>query len=120
MQCQFTNHIDTISFRSVFIKQYLDILNVFLIILQLVGSFYVKKHKCPLFRIRPNLLMQNPLDILLIRYDKYPIYSQSEEHTSELQSPDHLVCRLLLEKKKNHTRDEEDSDRVDSRCIRRY
>src|SRR5258708_9999371 len=26
--------------------------------------------------------------------------SRSEEHTSELQSPDHLVCRLLLEKKK--------------------
>src|SRR5258708_25578628 len=31
---------------------------------------------------------------------------RSEEHTSELQSPDHLVCRLLLEKKtKNNTRD---------------
>src|SRR5258708_39732298 len=29
--------------------------------------------------------------------------SRSEEHTSELQSPDHLVCRLLLEKKKNQT-----------------
>src|SRR5947208_12100639 len=34
---------------------------------------------------------------------------RSEEHTSELQSPDHLVCRLLLEKKKkdgtfNHKR----------------
>src|SRR5438552_13328130 len=28
---------------------------------------------------------------------------RSEEHTSELQSPDHLVCRLLLEKKKNPT-----------------
>src|SRR5258708_32054557 len=26
---------------------------------------------------------------------------RSEEHTSELQSPDHLVCRLLLEKKKH-------------------
>src|SRR5258708_21626633 len=33
--------------------------------------------------------------------------ARSEEHTSELQSPDHLVCRLLLEKKKNaqHMRD---------------
>src|SRR5258708_5816693 len=29
-------------------------------------------------------------------------YQRSEEHTSELQSPDHLVCRLPLEKKKNH------------------
>src|SRR5258708_23834979 len=31
-----------------------------------------------------------------------PVNNRSEEHTSELQSPDHLVCRLLLEKKKNH------------------
>src|SRR5258708_11372121 len=29
------------------------------------------------------------------------VETRSEEHTSELQSPDHLVCRLLLEKKKN-------------------
>src|SRR5258708_12904361 len=29
---------------------------------------------------------------------------RSEEHTSELQSPDHLVCRLLLEKKKQTNR----------------
>src|SRR5258708_12439761 len=34
-----------------------------------------------------------PLESALIR-------QRSEEHTSELQSPDHLVCRLLLEKKK--------------------
>src|SRR5258708_18910590 len=30
-------------------------------------------------------------------------FARSEEHTSELQSPDHLVCRLLLEKKKKVT-----------------
>src|SRR5258708_21092963 len=30
---------------------------------------------------------------------------RSEEHTSELQSPDHLVCRLLLEKKKKNKRE---------------
>src|SRR5207244_9384054 len=30
--------------------------------------------------------------------------ARSEEHTSELQSPDHLVCRLLLEKKKKKTK----------------
>src|SRR5256885_11753192 len=29
-----------------------------------------------------------------------PLYPRSEEHTSELQSPCNLVCRLLLEKKK--------------------
>src|SRR3989442_8630780 len=31
------------------------------------------------------------------------IHNRSEEHTSELQSRPHLVCRLLLEKKKNTT-----------------
>src|SRR5207244_13508285 len=31
------------------------------------------------------------------------LIERSEEHTSELQSPDHLVCRLLLEKKKHST-----------------
>src|SRR5258708_25325934 len=39
------------------------------------------------------------------RKDRYFAHQQrSEEHTSELQSPDHLVCRLLLEKKKKHNR----------------
>src|SRR5437870_11161846 len=32
--------------------------------------------------------------------DCAPVYVRSEEHTSELQSRGHLVCRLLLEKKK--------------------
>src|SRR3712207_7755710 len=32
-----------------------------------------------------------------------PLRGRSEEHTSELQSRQYLVCRLLLEKKKNHT-----------------
>src|SRR5438552_12399740 len=35
---------------------------------------------------------------------------RSEEHTSELQSPDHLVCRLLLEKKKRRTREQQRRD----------
>src|SRR5207244_11832268 len=33
--------------------------------------------------------------------NRRPRQRRSEEHTSELQSPDHLVCRLLLEKKKH-------------------
>src|SRR5947208_10282371 len=33
-------------------------------------------------------------------------FLRSEEHTSELQSPDHLVCRLLLEKKKKQNNSE--------------
>src|SRR3712207_8347500 len=32
----------------------------------------------------------------------YDLQDRSEEHTSELQSRQYLVCRLLLEKKKNH------------------
>src|SRR5258708_26573050 len=39
---------------------------------------------------------------------------RSEEHTSELQSPDHLVCRLLLEKKKKKRCDHKQGD--SSRC----
>src|SRR5256885_11725542 len=35
--------------------------------------------------------------------DSQPLHLRSEEHTSELQSPCNLVCRLLLEKKKNPT-----------------
>src|SRR5258708_11655612 len=43
---------------------------------------------------------QSPHDSL-VRSPPGSRTSRSEEHTSELQSPDHLVCRLLLEKKKN-------------------
>src|SRR5258708_20442638 len=35
---------------------------------------------------------------------------RSEEHTSELQSPDHLVCRLLLEKKKTSIINQQKTD----------
>src|SRR5438552_8401761 len=55
------------------------------------------------------------LNFLAERGARYPTFTlrmqaevtglleRSEEHTSELQSPDHLVCRLLLEKKKTNT-----------------
>src|SRR5258708_17482081 len=46
------------------------------------------------------------------------LISRSEEHTSELQSPDHLVCRLLLEKKKNKKTMNEMSDATLARPIR--
>src|SRR5258708_24610172 len=36
------------------------------------------------------------------KMEKPVLVLRSEEHTSELQSPDHLVCRLLLEKKKKN------------------
>src|SRR5437870_6471210 len=38
--------------------------------------------------------------------------TRSEEHTSELQSRGHLVCRLLLEKKKSHTKDSSQHPRI--------
>src|SRR2546426_7582273 len=41
-----------------------------------------------------------PLGVLLDTPDEIRANARSEEHTSELQSPCNLVCRLLLEKKK--------------------
>src|SRR5690625_6073091 len=40
--------------------------------------------------------------VMLDRYAFKDTEKRSEEHTSELQSRGHLVCRLLLEKKKEH------------------
>src|SRR5438876_6475724 len=37
--------------------------------------------------------------------------ARSEEHTSELQSPVHLVCRLLLEKKKKKKKNKNNQDK---------
>src|SRR5258708_30385557 len=44
---------------------------------------------------------------------------RSEEHTSELQSPDHLVCRLLLEKKKQTTTNKPDHRRTHDPSVAR-
>src|SRR5436309_7593192 len=41
--------------------------------------------------------------MLRARFGRLLFVSRSEEHTSELQSRENLVCRLLLEKKKNKT-----------------
>src|SRR5947208_6280515 len=41
---------------------------------------------------------RNPLSSFVLALSSFR-RNRSEEHTSELQSPDHLVCRLLLEKK---------------------
>src|SRR5438552_5729645 len=42
---------------------------------------------------------------------------RSEEHTSELQSPDHLVCRLLLEKKKEKKKEKKFRNGIKSNII---
>src|SRR3989454_7242934 len=55
---------------------------------------------------RPARGLQRAVGVLgwvLIPFATYlAVQLRSEEHTSELQSPCNLVCRLLLEKKKNH------------------
>src|SRR5258708_19197984 len=64
------------------------------------GNFVRPMNRMP-FGVIPRALIDYfsvedfPLGDVLLAVDK-----RSEEHTSELQSPDHLVCRLLLEKKK--------------------
>src|SRR5438552_8975308 len=48
-----------------------------------------------------NVLAQALAEISPLQTPPPKAVGRSEEHTSELQSPDHLVCRLLLEKKKD-------------------
>src|SRR5258708_14473211 len=49
-----------------------------------------------IFILRQKKIIQLSDSVLMVFF----MTCRSEEHTSELQSPDHLVCRLLLEKKK--------------------
>src|SRR5689334_24101211 len=51
--------------------------------------------------LRPTFSETMPSSITSVSFAAYSI--RSEEHTSELQSQFHLVCRLLLEKKKKQT-----------------
>src|SRR5438552_14843576 len=62
----------------------------------LVRAYYTSLH--PLLRVALSTWILVDRDIVITDLD--PCGERSEEHTSELQSPDHLVCRLLLEKKK--------------------
>src|SRR3989442_3023325 len=58
----------------------------------------------PLFRSRfwlENMVWYHRFNTAEIKAAKRWYQTRSEEHTSELQSRPHLVCRLLLEKKKN-------------------
>src|SRR3712207_7534443 len=45
--------------------------------------------------------VEHVLDVAAAHHEREPRVQRSEEHTSELQSRQYLVCRLLLEKKKN-------------------
>src|SRR2546429_4904605 len=50
-------------------------------------------------RLAPRVAVSNEVDANLLSHDPEIARRRSEEHTSELQSRLHLVCRLLLEKK---------------------
>src|SRR4051794_41576011 len=69
-------------------------------------------------RLRPNLIRASEGSSAPMRKSanlRTSSSSRSEEHTSELQSPVHLVCRLLLEKKKRDEilENQADDERVD-------
>src|SRR5690554_7656697 len=66
-------------------------------------DFYIPTHT-NLEQLKSLLVEQNIIDDLdgfqaVLDYKEFKDERQSEEHTSELQSRPHLVCRLLLEKK---------------------
>src|SRR5258708_18837044 len=59
---------------------------------------YAQALGCPRIHVMAGLKPAGASDDIL-RATYIANVRRSEEHTSELQSPDHLVCRLLLEKK---------------------
>src|SRR5258708_12542928 len=54
---------------------------------------------------RPAAPQSQPVGPIFPKPGTIQIGRGSEEHTSELQSPDHLVCLLLLQKKNHYTKD---------------
>src|SRR5207302_5610847 len=73
-----------------------------------------------LFRSLPQLSIRDYPDftrrgvMLDVSRGRVPKLQRSEEHTSELQSRENLVCRLLLEKKKDRSPLLTSEDRVDA------
>src|SRR5689334_24382799 len=74
--------------------------------LVLIGDFTRRYHVPQGVKIPAEIageldLLRQPVEEIFPGEDRIPIEAnRSEEHTSELQSQFHLVCRLLLEKKK--------------------
>src|SRR5258707_4325377 len=65
------------------------------------GVAHLLVREKPLFRHEKSSFPVG-LDAASLEHDGEGTLLRSEEHTSELQSRQYLVCRLLLEKKKNH------------------
>src|SRR5690554_7143634 len=72
------------------------------------GPLFLNKAVTIIGEDYPEIDGENQHEILLVEHDDVVIKNvlRSEEHTSELQSRPHLVCRLLLEKKKNKKKDD--------------
>src|SRR3712207_7116844 len=62
---------------------------------------FLKRFYLKYIRRLPPVYYRGELQVLIKLLKRRP--ARSEEHTSELQSRQYLVCRLLLEKKKNQT-----------------
>src|SRR3712207_7860150 len=65
------------------------------------GVSYMLENREVMMRLFPELFARHPIAPV----EDYPdaLLARSEEHTSELQSRQYLVCRLLLEKKQTST-----------------
>src|SRR2546426_2898938 len=61
------------------------------------GDWPTDRHR----HLHASLLSKQAFHFAQLHAESPDFYLRSEEHTSELQSPCNLVCRLLLEKKKN-------------------
>src|SRR5258708_13447893 len=66
------------------------------------GEFYAVHKARSFYGELVDFMSSGPIIAAILEKDNAVADFRSEEHKSELQSPDHLVCRLLLEKK-NHT-----------------
>src|SRR5437867_6761875 len=69
------------------------------------SDLHLKPNSPPVLRIHGRLVPQPDLGVVSVGE-----MERSEEHTSELQSPYDLVCRLLLEKKKKKKKKKKDQD----------
>src|SRR2546430_9132057 len=69
---------------------------------KLKGKFVLTAQQ-PEIPLRTEAQFHRYTDAELVEESGIGVAMRSEEHTSELQSQSNLVCRLLLEKKKNNT-----------------